>query len=92
VAHELTQVVQQGSAPAAASHPAAEAAGHGATQAKDLRTSRLSEPGRLQRQPKGSKHSPKTEACPPMERNENEKEEAANASFSWSSGSRNRNG
>ena len=77
VTHELTHVVQQGAAPAAAMHPAAEAAGHGATEAKDLRTSRLSEPGRLQRQPKGSKHSPKTEACPPMERNE--KEEAAKA-------------
>ena len=77
LAHELTHVVQQGAAPAAATHSPAQAAGEGATEAKDLRTSPVSEPGRLQRQPKGGKRAPKTEACPPMERNE--REEAAKA-------------
>jgi hypothetical protein len=67
--------VQQSGAPAAATHEAA--AGEGATEAKDLRTSPVSEPGRLQRQPKGGKRAPKTEACPPMELNE--REEAAKA-------------
>ena len=61
LAHELTHVVQQGAAPAAG----------------DLGTSRVSEPGRLQRQPKGGKDSPKTEACPPM--GPGEREEAAKA-------------
>ena len=74
LAHELAHVVQQG---AAATHSPAEAAGEGATEARDLQTSRISEPGRLQRKPKGGKDSPKTEACPPMERNE--REEAAKA-------------
>ena len=77
LAHELTHVVQQGAAPAAATHSPAEAAGEGATAAGDLRTSRVSEPGRLQRKPKRGKDSPKTGACPPMERGE--REEAAKA-------------
>src|ERR1017187_4302968 len=77
LAHELTHVVQQGAAPAAATHSRAEAVGEGATEAGNLRTSRVSEPGRLQRQPKGGKDSPKTEDCPPMERGE--REEAAKA-------------
>lgn len=77
LAHELTHVVQQGAAPAAATHSPAEAAGEGATEAGDLRTSRVSEPRRLQRKPKGGKDSPKTEACPPMEGGE--REEAAKA-------------
>lgn len=75
LAHELTHVVQQTGAPAAAAHEAA--AGEAATEAKELRTSRLSEPGRLQRQPKAGKHARKTEACPPME--PHEREEAAKA-------------
>jgi hypothetical protein len=77
LAHELTHIVQQGAAPMAATHTPAKAAGEGATEAGDLRTSRVSEPGRLQRQPKGGKDSPKTEACPPIERDE--REEAAKA-------------
>lgn len=76
LAHELTHVVQQAGAPVAAMHEAA--AGEGATEAGELRTSPLSEPGRrLQRQPKAGKHAPKTEACPPME--PHEREEAAKA-------------
>jgi hypothetical protein len=62
LAHELTHVVQQSGAPAAAT---------------ELRTSRLSEPGRLQRQPKTGKQASKTETCPPME--PHEREEAAKA-------------
>ena len=77
LAHELMHVVQQGAAPAAATHSPAEAAGEGATEAGDFRISRVSEPGRLQRQPLGGKDSPRTEACPPMERGE--REEAAKA-------------
>jgi Domain of unknown function (DUF4157) len=77
LAHELTHVVQQGAAPVAATHAPGEAAGEGATEAGDLRTSRVSEPGRLQRQPTGGNVSPKTEACPPME--PGEREEAAKA-------------
>lgn len=77
LAHELTHVVQQGAAPAAATHSPAEAAGEGATEAGNLRTSRVSEPGRLQRKPKSGKDSPTTEDCPPMERGE--REEAAKA-------------
>ena len=77
LAHELTHVVQQGAAPAAATPAPAEAAGERATEAGDLRTSRVSKPGRLQREPMGGKDTPKTEACPPMERDE--REEAAKA-------------
>ncbi len=77
LAHELTHVVQQGAAPAAATHSPAEAPSEGAAEAGDLRTSHVSASGWLQRQPKGGKDSPKTEACPPMERGE--KEEAAKA-------------
>jgi Domain of unknown function (DUF4157) len=69
LAHELAHVVQQGAAKAAATHSL--------TEAGDLRTPRVSEPGRLQRKPKGGKDSPKVEACPPMERNE--RAEAAKA-------------
>lgn len=76
IAHELTHVVQQGAAPGAATHSPAEAGG-GATEAGDLRTSRFSERGWLQRKPKGGKDSPKTEDCPPME--PGEREEAAKA-------------
>jgi hypothetical protein len=74
LAHELTHVVQQGAAPAA-THSPAEVAGESATG--DLRISRVSEPERLQREPKGGKSSPQTKACPPMERGE--REEAAKA-------------
>jgi Domain of unknown function (DUF4157) len=69
LAHELTHVLQQGAAPAAATHSPAEA--------EDLGTSRVSRPGRLQRQPLGGKDAPKTQACPPMERGE--REESAKA-------------
>ncbi|MFL6305884.1 MAG: DUF4157 domain-containing protein [Candidatus Sulfotelmatobacter sp.] len=69
LAHELTHVVQQRAAPAATTH--SQAACEGAT------TSQVSEPGQLQRQPKGGKDTPKTEACPPMEAGE--REEAAKA-------------
>jgi hypothetical protein len=77
LAHELTHVVQQGAAPAAVTHSPTEAAGEGETETGELRTSRVSEPGRLQRKPKGSMDSPKTEVCPLME--PGEREEAAKA-------------
>jgi len=77
LAHELTHVVQQGAAPVAATHSPAQAANEDATEAKDLRASPVSAPGQIQRQPKGGKGAPQTEACPPMERNE--REEAAKA-------------
>jgi hypothetical protein len=77
LAHELTHVVQQGAAPTAATHSSAGAAGEGTTEAGDLRTSQVSEPGRLQRQPKGGQDLPKANACPPIERGE--MEEAAKA-------------
>ena len=53
LAHELTHVVQQGAAAAAATYSAAKTAGNGATEAGDVRTSRVSEPGRLQRKSEG---------------------------------------
>jgi Domain of unknown function (DUF4157) len=62
-AHELTHVMQQGTA------------GNGTAEVGE--TSRISEPGQIQRKPNGSKNSPKTKDCPPMERNE--REEAAKA-------------
>ena len=49
----------------------------GAAPSGDLRALSVPAPARLQRQPKGGKDSPKTEACPPMERGE--REEAAKA-------------
>lgn len=73
----LSHVAQQGAAPAAAAHTSTGAPGEGATEAGDLRASRVSEPGWLHRKPKGGKDSPKTEVCPPMERGE--REEAAKA-------------
>jgi len=77
LSHELTHVVQQGAAPATATHSPAPVTGEGATEAKGLRPSPVSESGRLQRQPKGGKSAPQAEACPPVERNE--REEAAKA-------------
>jgi len=74
LAHELTHVVQQGAAPAAATQ--AEAPGEDARDPADLRTTRVVGPERLQRQPKGG-ISPKTETCPPIE--PGELEEAAKA-------------
>lgn len=79
LAHELTHVVQQGAANAATQSPA-EAAGEGATEAGNLLTSRVSEPGRLQRKPRDGKDSQKTESCPPMETGESE--EAAKVQLS----------
>jgi Domain of unknown function (DUF4157) len=76
LAHELTHVVQQGAATAATRSPA----GEGATEAGDLRTPRVSEPGRLQRKPRDGQDSPKTEACPPLEKGE--REEAAKVQLS----------
>lgn len=70
LAHELTHVVQQGAAPEAATHAPAETAG-------DLRTSPVSAPGLIQRQPKGGQASAKADDCPPIEAGE--KEEAATA-------------
>lgn len=77
LAHELTHVVQQGAAPAAATHSPVRTAGEGATKANDVRTSPISGSGCLQRQAKGGENASKTEACPPMERNE--REDAAKA-------------
>jgi hypothetical protein len=76
LAHELTHVVQQRGAPAVATR-SAQAAREGATESNDLPASSVSESGHLQRQPKGGKSAPQTEACPPMERNE--REDAAKA-------------
>lgn len=70
LAHELTHVVQQGAAPEAATHAPGEAAGN-------LRTSPVSAPGQIQRQPKGGKASAKADDCPPIEAGE--KDEAAKA-------------
>jgi hypothetical protein len=76
LAHELTHVVQQGAAPAVEAH-APEAPGDRGRGANELRTSCVSEPGRLQRQAAGGKDSLKAEACPPMQ--PGEKEESAKA-------------
>jgi len=64
--------------PVAATHVPVEAVGEGATEAGNLRISRVSAPGWLQRQPQGGgKDAPRAVACPPME--DGEREEAAKA-------------
>lgn len=79
IAHELTHVVQQTGAEGirAGQGNGKRGLSPNSTEAGNLWTSRVSEPGRLQRKPKGGKDSPKTDDCPPMERGE--REEAAKA-------------
>lgn len=79
IAHELSHVVQQTGAEGIRAGQGNGKRGLSpiSTEAGDLWTSRVSEPGRLQRKPKGGKDSPKTDDCPPMERGE--REEAAKA-------------
>ena len=79
IAHELTHVVQQTGAEGirAGQGNGKRGLSPNSTEAGNLWTFRVSEPGRLKRKPKGGKDSPKTDDCPPMERGE--REEAAKA-------------